>query len=347
MAQKRKAVALISGGLDSMLAAKVVKDQGITVEGINFYTGFCHSGHTSAIRNNKKNKTLRNDALWVAEQLGIRLHIVDIVEEYKQVLLNPKHGYGKNFNPCLDCKIFMVEKAVEWMQENGFDFIITGEVVGQRPKSQRRETMPIVAKQSGADDRLLRPLCAKLLPPTLPEREGWITRDALYDFHGRNRKPQLALANDLSFTDFAQPAGGCCVLTDPNYTERLADMWQHRGTKEYDIDDIIILKAGRHIRPKPNFKLIVARDESENNFLRGYRKQFMHLYPASHKGPLVFIDGSVNDEEIYLAAQIVARFSSGRDEPQVTISINPIEGTASQLTVPPMNKDQINPEWYV
>lgn len=347
MVQKRKAVALISGGLDSMLAAKVVIEQGIQVEGVNFYTGFCHSGHTSAIRNNKKNKPLRNDALWVAEQLGIPLHIVDIVEPYKQVLLNPKHGYGKNINPCLDCKIFMVEKAVEWMEENGFDFIITGEVVGQRPKSQRRETMPIVAKQSGADDKLLRPLCAKILPPTLPEREGWVNREQLYDFHGRNRKPQLALAEQFSFNDFAQPAGGCCVLTDGNYTERLTDMWKHRGTKDYEMDDIIILKAGRHIRPAENYKLIVSRDESENNFLSGYRKQYINLHSTSHRGPLVLIDGTPSEQDLELAAKITARFCSGRDGSEITIKITRLDGSEQTLEVIPLEPEQVQQAWYI
>jgi len=345
--EKRKAIALISGGLDSMLAAKVIQEQGIHVEGLNFYTGFCHSGHTSAIRNNKKNKVLRNDALWVAEQLGMPLHIEDIVEPYKEVLLNPKHGYGKNINPCLDCKIFMVEKAVEWMEENGFDFIITGEVIGQRPKSQRKETMPIVEKQSGASDRLLRPLCAKLMPPTLPEREGWVDREKLYDFHGRNRKPQIALADTFSLSDYAQPAGGCCVLTDANYTKRLEDMWQHRGTREYEMDDIIILKAGRHIRPNPDYKLIVARDESENNFLSGYRKQFTHLFTVSHKGPLVLIDGKVTQEDLYYAARITARFSAGRNENEVTIRINTVDGDSHELLVQPLTADEIKPEWYI
>ena len=141
----RKAVALISGGLDSLLAAKVIQQQGVHVEGINFFTGFCVEGHTHAIRKKDKAKPKRNNALWVAEQLGIKLHIVDIVEEYKDVVINPKHGYGANLNPCLDCKIFMVQKAHEWLQQKGFDFIITGEVIGQRPMSQRKETMPIIS----------------------------------------------------------------------------------------------------------------------------------------------------------------------------------------------------------
>jgi tRNA-specific 2-thiouridylase len=159
MSKQRKALALISGGLDSMLAAKTIMEQGVHVEGINFFTGFCVEGHTHAIRANDKAKPKRNNSLWVAEQLGMKLHIVDVIEEYKDVLINPKYGYGAHMNPCLDCKIFMVNKAKQWLVENDFDFIITGEVIGQRPMSQRKATMPIVSRESGADDLLLRPLC--------------------------------------------------------------------------------------------------------------------------------------------------------------------------------------------
>jgi len=202
-----RAVALISGGLDSLLAAKVMLEQGVHVEGINFYTGFCVEGHTHAIRKKDRDKPKRNNALWSAEQLGIKLHIIDIVEEYKDVLINPKHGYGKNMNPCLDCKIFMVHKAQQWIEENDFDFIITGEVIGQRPMSQRKDTMPVISRESGAEDRLLRPLCAKNLPATLAETRGWVKREQMYDFSGRNRKPQMALAKQFGFEDYAKPAG--------------------------------------------------------------------------------------------------------------------------------------------
>ena len=204
----RKAVALISGGLDSMLAARVMLEQGIHVEGINFYTGFCVEGHTHAIRNHEHTKPKRNNALWTAEQLGIKLHLIDVIEEYKDVVINPKHGYGANLNPCLDCKGFMVKKAREWMETNGFDFIITGEVLGQRPMSQRRDTLPVVARASGAFDRLLRPLCAKLLPETLPEREGWVDRSRLLDFNGRSRKPQIRLGGGRARHGFSPPPRG-------------------------------------------------------------------------------------------------------------------------------------------
>ncbi len=347
MTQQRKAVALISGGLDSMLAAKVILEQGIHVEGINFFTGFCVEGHTNAIRKKDKAKSKRNNALWTAEQLGIKLHIIDIVEEYKDVLLNPKHGYGANMNPCLDCKIFMVNKALEWAEKNGFDFIITGEVVGQRPMSQRKDTMPVVARESGAEDRLLRPLCAKNLPPTLPEREGWVDREKLYGFSGRNRKPQMELAKKFGFEDYASPAGGCCFLTDEAYSRKLVDLWQGRGSREYEMDDIMLLKVGRHIRPAPNFKLIVSREEGENNFLTGYKKQFTHLFTTSHPGPLVLLDGEPTEADLELAARITARYGKGRTAEKVTVEIHFPSGESRSLEVVPMSPHEIKDEWMV
>jgi len=342
-----KAVALISGGLDSLLAAKVMLEQGVHVEGINFYTGFCVEGHTHAIRKKDKAKPKRNNALWSAEQLGIKLHIIDIVEEYKDVLINPKHGYGKNMNPCLDCKIFMVHKAQQWIEENGFDFIITGEVIGQRPMSQRKDTMPIISKQSGADDRLLRPLCAKNLHETLAEREGWVDRDKLYDFSGRNRKPQMALAEKFGFEDYAKPAGGCCFLTDESYSIKLVDLWDARGERDYEMDDIMLLKVGRHIRPKPHFKLIIGREEGENKFLQGYKNIFTSIKTTSHSGPLTLVDGVVNNTDLETAARITARFSQGRNEEAVTVEINRINGETKTIDVTPFKPDEIKQDWYL
>ena len=330
-----------------MLAAKVMLEQGIHVEGINFFTGFCVEGHTHAIRRQDRDKPKRNNALWVAEQLGIRLHIVDVIEPYKDVVINPKHGYGQNLNPCLDCKGFMVGQARAWMQENNFDFIITGEVIGQRPMSQRKQTMPIIARESGAFDRLLRPLCAKLLPETFPEREGWVDRERLHDFNGRSRKPQMALAESFGFTDWAQPAGGCCFLTDPNYSHKLADLWQARGTKEYELDDIMLLKVGRHLRPRPHFKLIVAREDGENNFLTGYRRQFAHLEPVSHGGPLTLVDGVLDEADVELAARIVGRYSQGREAPAVTVRYTPLGGSARDITVAPLPVAQLPADWHL
>lgn len=347
MKNQKKAVALISGGLDSMLAAKIILEQGIHVEGLNFFTGFCVEGHTHAIRKHNKSKRKRNNALWSAEQLGIKLHIVDVVEDYKDTLINPKYGYGTNLNPCLDCKVFMVGRAKKWMEENGFDFIITGEVIGQRPKSQLSKYMPVVQKQSGAEDLLLRPLCAKLLPPTLPEREGWVDREALLDLSGRDRNPQFELAEKFGIEDYAQPAGGCCFLTDKSYSDKLKDMWSHRGTKKYELDDILLLKVGRHLRPKPNFKMIIGREEGENNYLQGYKKQFMHIEILSHEGPLVLIEGKFEQGDEEIAARIAARFSKGRDQDKVSVQLKTLDGETQVFTVKPFLPDEISKTWYV
>lgn len=329
-----------------MLAAKVVLDQGVHVEGINFYTGFCVEGHTHAIRKKDKAKPKRNNALWVAEKLGIKLHIIDIIEEYKNVVINPKHGYGANLNPCLDCKIFMVGKACEWINQNGFDFVITGEVIGQRPMSQRKDTMPVVARESGADELLLRPLCAKNLAPTLPEKEGWVDRERLHGFSGRGRKPQMALAQKYEIEDYAQPAGGCCFLTDKNYSEKLSDLWSAQGYKNYELDDIMLLKVGRHLRPRPNFKMIIAREEGEGKFLQGYKKSFAHMQTISHNGPLVLIDGEPGQDDLALAARITARYSQGREADRVQVAVVS-DGVEQKLSVSPYPAHEIPNDWHI
>ncbi len=331
-----------------MLAAKTIMEQGVVVEGINFFTGFCVEGHTHAIRKKDQARPKRNNALWVAEQLGIKLHIVDIVEDYKDVVINPKHGYGANLNPCLDCKIFMVNKAKSWIEENGFDFIITGEVIGQRPMSQRRDTMPVVSRESGADDLLLRPLCARNLPPTRPEREGWVDRERLHGFSGRGRKPQMALAREFGIEDYAQPAGGCCFLTDESYAKKLQDLWAHRGERRYELDDVMLLKVGRHLRPRDHFKLIIAREEGEVRYLEGYRKRFTHFKTISHGGPLALLEGDeVSAEDLMLAARICARFSQGRDADEVEVAIVPKGEEARHVRVQPLPSEDIPQSWYV
>lgn len=354
MGIQRKAIALVSGGLDSMLAVRAMQEQGIHVEGVNFFTGFCVEGHTHAIRKRDQDKQKRNNALWVAERLGIKLHIEDISEDYKDVVLNPRYGYGANLNPCLDCKIFMVGKANAMLNrarelavDGGFDFIITGEVVGQRPKSQRKDTMPLVARESGATDRIVRPLSGKNLPETLPEREGWISRDKMFDFNGRNRKPQIALAKQWGLDDYAQPAGGCCFLTDESYSRKLGDLWQSRGHREYELDDIMLLKVGRHLRPAPHFKLIVSREDGENNFLEGYRKQFHALRPISHGGPLTLVDGNVTRDELVYAASLAARFSQGKLADSMTFQIEPMGETPFVTSVVPVRPEEFNQDWYI
>ena len=344
-----RAIALISGGLDSMLAAKVVADQGVYLEGVNFFTGFCVEGHTQAIRTNRKKQIKRHGALWVAEQIGIKLQIQDIAEEYKSIVINPKHGYGKNLNPCLDCKIFMVQRALQLTGTDGkpFDFVVTGEVIGQRPKSQKKQTMPVIARESGVYDRLLRPLCAKLLEPTLPEREGWIDRNALYGFYGRSRKPQFELAERLGIEEWAQPAGGCCFLTDESYSGKLEDLWSARKKRDYQLEDIVLLKVGRHIRPSTEFKLIVGRDQGENNYLSGFRQQFTMLQCSSHTGPITLFDGIQSTKNLRLASRIVARYSKGKSEHKVTVSVRQTNGVSEDHLIQPLPQHEIPPAWHI
>lgn len=344
---QRKAVALISGGLDSMLAAKCIQEQGIYVEGINFYTGFCVEGHTHALRHKDKQKHKRNNALWVAEQLGIKLHIIDVVEEYKNVVYNPQFGYGAHLNPCLDCKIFMIQKATQWMQEHQFDFIITGEVIGQRPKSQKKHAMPIVAKHSGAHDLLVRPLSAKFLPETYPEKAGWIDRNQLFDFAGRSRKGQMQLAQQYDFKDYAQPAGGCCFLTNQHYSAKLLDLWQSQGQRHYELDDIMLLKVGRHLRPANNFKLIIGREEGENNYLQGYRHQFDSLLPLSHVGPFALIDGSPSSADILLSARLLARFCDCPGDQVMKVQHRNKAGETTELSIHPLLPHEVHEDWYI
>jgi len=343
----RSAVALISGGLDSMLAAKLMLDQGIHVEGLNIFTGFCVEGHTHAIRNSDRNKQKRNNALWASEQIGIKLHMIEAIEPYKDIVINPRHGYGANLNPCLDCKGFMVGLARKWMEENSFDFIITGEVMGQRPKSQRKSTFPVVARESGAFDRLVRPLSAKLLPPTLPERAGWINRKHLLNISGRSRRKQIELAARYGIDNYSQPAGGCCFLTDESYSRKLQDFWDHRENRDYELDDIMLLKVGRHLRPRADWKLIIARDSGESNYLSGYRSKFAHFAVTSHTGPLSLVEGQIPDDDLEMAARMVARFGSSRNAEQVTVRYTAADGSARDLTVTPMKPAEIEKPWYV
>ncbi|MEO5365173.1 MAG: tRNA (5-methylaminomethyl-2-thiouridylate)-methyltransferase [Magnetococcus sp. WYHC-3] len=346
-ARPRRALGLLSGGLDSILAVRLLMEQGIAVECVNFYTGFCIQGHTSALRNPREGASPpRHDALHAAEMLGVRLHIVDISEPYVEIVTNPQYGYGKNLNPCLDCKIFMVKQAWEMKQSMGFDFLFTGEVVGERPMSQRRDTMPLIQKASGVEGWLLRPLSAKVLPPTEPERLGWVDRERLHGITGRSRKPQMALADRFGITDYPTPSGGCCFLTDENYAHRLQDLWDHRGTKAYTMEDILLLKAGRHLRPAPGFKLIVGRDQTENEFLRGFRQGRLALSARGIPGPLTLLEGVADAEGLHLACRIAARFGKGRGSDQVTMLVEQGD-QIRELTVTPLPPQDVLESWYI
>jgi tRNA-uridine 2-sulfurtransferase len=199
-----KAISLISGGLDSTLATKVVMDLGVDVLAANFVSPFCQCSRKDGCR---------HEARFVSEQLNIPLRIVNATDDFLEMLKKPKHGYGSNMNPCIDCRILMLKKSKELMDEVGASFLITGEVLGQRPMSQRRDAMRTIEKEAGVTGLVLRPLSAKLLEPTIPEEKGWVDREKLLDISGRSRKPQMKMAEDFNIKDYPCPAGGC-LLTD-------------------------------------------------------------------------------------------------------------------------------------
>jgi tRNA-specific 2-thiouridylase len=212
--EKITAVGLMSGGLDSTLAAKLILDQGIAVRAVNFYTGFCTTDFRRQVNRQKaKGKVYHNESLKSAAQLGVEIEYIDISATYiPDVLMNPKHGYGSAMNPCLDCRGYMLARAKAYMEEAGAQFVFTGEVLGQRPMSQYRKALDVVAEESGLGRLLVRPLSAQLLPPSIPEEKGWIARDKLGAISGRSRKEQYKLAEKFGITAFSQPAGGCCSL---------------------------------------------------------------------------------------------------------------------------------------
>ncbi|MBC7106165.1 MAG: tRNA 4-thiouridine(8) synthase ThiI, partial [Firmicutes bacterium] len=235
-----KALALLSGGLDSMLAAKLIQEQGIEVIGVAFTSPFF--GPEKARR--------------AAEWLGIPLHVIDITEDLIPILIRPKYGYGRNMNPCIDCHTLMVRKAGELMEELGASFIVTGEVLGERPKSQNAAALRIVARDSGMEGYLLRPLSAKLLPPTVPEEKGWVDRERLMGIQGRSRKPQMALAEKYGLKEYPSPAGGC-LLTDPGLSRRLKGLLAEKPVPEPK--DLELLKYGRHFKSPEGARIVVAR----------------------------------------------------------------------------------------
>lgn len=320
-AEKIKAVGMLSGGLDSTLAAALVKRQGVEVFGVNFSTGFCVDDHKRAgIRNDDRKKPKRHEALRAGSDLEVPVEIIDVSKEYQDVVTRPKYGYGSAINPCIDCRIFMFRRAKRYMEEVGARFIFTGEVLGQRPMSQHRRALDIVARDSGLEGYLVRPLSARLLPPTEPEKCGWLDREQLGDISGRSRNKQMEIAERLGVADYPQPAGGCCALVDKNFARKLEDLWEAKGEKSYTTEEALLLKVGRHLRLSPRLKLIVGRDEGESRFLERYAEGRTLLRPASRKGATALTEGEpAGEEEIRTLASIVAFYSGERGEPEASV----------------------------
>lgn len=297
-----KAVGLFSGGLDSQLAARVLQLQGVEVELLH------------CITDPERFEGARVEE--GASRLGAPLRALDVSEEFFEVVRSPRFGYGSGMNPCLDCRILMLRKAKALMEEAGARFVFTGEVLGQRPMSQHRGALRLVERESGLDGLLLRPLSAKLLPPTTPELEGWVDREGLYDFSGRSRKPQMALAKELGISEYPSPAGGCW-LTDRTFSARLRDLFGHGGC--FTREQAVLLRVGRHFRLSEGVKTIVGRNRDENALLLEHREGRWVVQVMDYPGPVVLVEGEPSEEDLLRAASVAVRYSDGRDREDVRV----------------------------
>jgi tRNA-uridine 2-sulfurtransferase len=320
---QRKALALLSGGLDSTLAVKIMLDQGIKVEALNFTSPFCTC--------TGKNSGCKSEAVRVAEEFDIPIKVINKGLEYLEIVRKPKHGYGKGMNPCIDCRIFLLRKAKEYMAECGADFIITGEVLGQRPMSQRRNAMQLIERESGLEGLLLRPLSAGHFPPTIPETEGWVDRNSLPSIQGRSRKEQMELAEDLDIRNYPCPAGGC-LLTELSFVSKIRDVFDH--TEELNIRDFQLLKTGRHFRIGERTKVIIGRDEADNDALERIRQpNEAALRWVEGSSPVGVVIGAQDDALLEIAAKILLRYTKATLGTDCTINIRH-EGAERQTITP-------------
>lgn len=303
-----KAIGLLSGGLDSTLAVRLMLEQGIDVTVLNFVTPFCTCTR----------KGCKHEASRVAKLFDIPVKIISAGKDYIKMIRKPKYGYGSNMNPCIDCRIFMFRKAKEYMKDIGASFIFTGEVLGQRPMSQHKKALNLIEKESDLKGFVVRPLSAKLLDPTVPEEKQWIDRDLLLAIHGRRRLPQIKLADKLGIKDYPCPAGGC-RLTDPAFANRLKEAFEH---KEDSIKDIRLLRYGRHFRLDSGAKIVVGRNEEENTLLlRFFEKDDILIEVIGVGSPIVLLKKNKNKEDIKKAASLCVRYSDANEGEDAEIRI--------------------------
>lgn len=328
---KGHAVALFSGGLDSALAILLMRRQNIKVTALTFMTHFgCDISDRSSCGGNPYP---------VSEKFGFDVKLMHLGDKFVEIVKNPKYGYGKNMNPCVDCRILMLREAKTFMELIGADFIITGEVLGQRPKSQMRNSMNTVIRDSELKGRLVRPLSAKLFEETIPEKEGMLNRDLLEGISGRSRKRQMELAEEFGLEDYPSPAAGC-LLTDPSYSRRLKDLIEH--SPSIDFNDLNLLRVGRHFRINENSKVIVGRNEEDNDKIRQYAKNKHYMLEALGTGsPITLLITSNGDDSILDAASLTARYCGKRKDAEVEITcIN--DGDGRKFKVPPADEKLID-----
>lgn len=319
------ALALVSGGMDSQLAAKLIVDQGVEVIGANFRTGFISEDDEELFEK-------------IERDLGIEIRLLDVPEEdYLEIIKSPEHGYGSAMNPCLDCRILILNQAKKYMERIGADFIITGEVLGQRPMTQRKDTLNLIQNESEIDERLLRPLSARLLPPTLPEKEGWVEREKLLDIEGRSRKRQLELAEQYGIDHYSQPAGGC-LLTEEEFGHRMNEVFEHKGKEATTARDLKLLKNGRHFRLPDGGKAIIGRNEEENARLEEFASAYWRLRVSDFPGPLTLITEGAAEEDVTLAARLTGRYSQGRDEENLEVILEK-DGRSETFEIEPLARE--------
>lgn len=320
MTRKIRALGLLSGGLDSMLAGAVLRAQGLDVTFICFVTPFYGAER----------------AREAAAHLNLPLKVVDFTEKFLPLLYEPPHGFGRGHNPCIDCHVLMIREAGTVMAAEGFDFVFTGEVLGQRPMSQNRGSLNLVARESGLADLLLRPLSAKLLKTTRPELEGWVDRDRLLNLSGRGRKPQIALAAEYGITRYPAPAGGC-LLTDPGFAHRLKELLG-QGVRA-SRPELELLKWGRHFRLPGGAKAVVGRTQRENEAILALKSPGdICLKLESHPGPLVLVSGGIEDRDLQIAAGLAAAYSDAPTGAAVRLSVAQGPGRVLNLSAPPKDR---------
>lgn len=326
----KKAIVLLSGGLDSILAVKLMLEQGIEVIAVNFSAKLCMCGA-------KKKGDL--PAQISAKALGVPLKTVDITDDFISMVKSPKYGHGANANPCIDCKIYMLSRAKELMKELGASFLVTGEVLGERPMSQRKDALHLIEKAAAVKGILLRPLTAKNLERTIPEREGIVDREKLLDIKGRSRKPQMALAAKFGIREYPNPAGGC-LLTDPGFAKRVKDAIAHG---EFNAENLALLSVGRHFRLADNARLIVGRDIEENEMLLNLASPHDIIFKLSDRqGPISILRGVSNDGDIKLAASIAAYHTKFRNEKALNVNYwAPGKDTRLSLSIDPAKQEEI------
>lgn len=301
---KKKGVALISGGLDSTVALKMMLEQGIEIVALNFITPFCTCTSRSSGCSHQATK--------VAKELGIEVKVIYKGLDYVEMIRDPKYGYGRNMNPCVDCRIFMHKEAKKLMEEIGGSFIVTGEVLGQRPMSQRLDTFRIIERDSGLEGLVVRPLSAWLLSPTMPELNGIIDRSRLLDISGRSRKLQIGIAEELGIKDYPCASGGC-LLTDAEFAKRIKDLFKYDGS--YTLIDVKLLRIGKHFRVDDFTKLILGRREEENKELVSLTKnKGYHIFrPNNFPGPTALIKREVTGSVEDIAGRTIVKYSKLKD----------------------------------